>query len=66
LTNAVKLFLDGGMQQKATEYIVVLDELTKEKAKLLGVKNIEEKMKDAVNILGGQPTASVAGAGGVA
>lgn len=56
LSNTVKLFLDGGMQQKATEYIVVLDELTKEKAKLLGVKNIEEKMKNAINVFGGTPT----------
>ncbi len=64
LSNTIKLFLDGGMQQKATEYIVVLDELTKEKAKMLGVKNIEEKMKNAINVLGQQPI-SINATGGV-
>ncbi len=61
LSNSVKLYLDGGMQQKALEYIAVLDELTIEKAKLLGVKNIEEKMKNAGATIGQQ---SIQPAGG--
>lgn len=47
LTNTVKLFLDAEIMEKAQAYIELIDELTIEKAKLLGVKNIEEKIKSA-------------------
>jgi hypothetical protein len=46
LGNTVKLLIDAGMNEKALDYLVIIDELTKEKAKLLGIKNIERRIED--------------------